>query len=372
MARKGENIYKRKDGRWEGRYIKSYGANGHAMYCSVYAKTYAEVKQKLHDSSVNSYQQKKQNYTLLLNQVANEWLSVGICALKESTQNKYRNLYWGHIEPSLGKYPIEAISNQLVQQFVSDKLLSGRKDGKGGLSDKTVQDILAVLKLIFAYSEVCGAHISCSLRSVRIKKHRNLATALTPGEQSLLESYLWRETNLYKAGTLLCLYTGIRIGELCALRWKDISLDLGELRVSKTMQRIQMPAGSNPKTQVVISEPKSECSNRTIPLPPFIIEMLSPLQESESSFLLSGSGCFIEPRTLQYRFKAFTKQAGIADISFHSLRHTFATRCVELGFDIKSLSEILGHSSVNITLNRYVHSSQSLKKSCMDKLAPML
>lgn len=196
---------------------------------------------------------------------------------------------------------------------------------------------------------------------------------LSKKEQQQLECVLMQDTDLTKFMVLLCLYTGIRIGEACALRWEHLQLDSGILKVRETMQRIQAPQNIAAKTRVIITEPKSACSKRDIPLPKFLIQYAAQFQTERKAFVLTGeTDQFIEPRTLQNRFRNYVKASRIEHANYHALRHTFATRCVELGFEIKSLSEILGHSNVNITLNKYVHSSIELKKQNMEKLNPAM
>ena len=165
----------------------------------------------------------------------------------------------------------------------------------------------------------------------------------------------------------------IRIGELCALTWGQIHLTEGEIFVTRTLQRLQdMSHSAGNRTRIIISTPKSACSLRAIPLPDFLVRWLKPFRSSEDVFFLTGrSDKFVEPRSLENHLKKVLIQNGIRPVNFHALRHTFATRCVEAGFDLKSLSEILGHSKVNITLNCYVHPSYELKKSCMEKLFPL-
>lgn len=183
-----------------------------------------------------------------------------------------------------------------------------------------------------------------------------------------------KDIDRYKLGIYICLYTGIRIGELCALQWKNISFTDSTLKVIHTMQRIQYENEySTHKTHIIITEPKSSSAIRTIPLPEFLTEKLRPFVANPNAFVLSGECTqHVEPRTMQNKFKAYLAEGGIEDANFHSLRHTFATRCVEIGFDIKTLSEILGHSSVKITLDKYVHSSLELKRSNMEKLQPIV
>ena len=190
-------------------------------------------------------------------------------------------------------------------------------------------------------------------------------------EQQKLTLVLLDDTDLIKFGVLLSLYTGIRIGELCALKWGNLSIAAGVLSVRETMQRIKDTSNhSISKTKIVISEPKSKCSVRDIPLPEFIISIAKGFQSNNSSYVLTGEkNRYVEPRTMQNRFKSLLRESQIPDANYHALRHTFATRCIEVGFELKTLSEILGHSNVNITLNRYVHSSLDLKKENMSKIA---
>ncbi len=194
---------------------------------------------------------------------------------------------------------------------------------------------------------------------------------LTPSEEEVLIRVLLDNMDLYKFGVMLSLYTGIRIGELCALQWENLCLSSATLKVRKTMQRIQdKSTEAISKTKVIITEPKSQCSIRDIPLPAFVLDLARQFESSPKAFVLSGDKCrYIEPRTMQNHFKQYIRDSGIDDANFHTTRHTFATRCVEVGFDIKTLSEILGHANVNITLNRYVHSSFDLKCSNMSKLS---
>ena len=175
--------------------------------------------------------------------------------------------------------------------------------------------------------------------------------------------------DLRKLGILICLYTGLRIGEICALKWKNINLDDGTIRITSTIQRIQT-FDSLQKTQVLESCPKSQCSIRTIPLPESLIELMRPYSvDNSGAYILTGlDNCFIEPRLYEYIFDKYISEAGIPTVNFHTLRHTFATRCVELDFDIKSLSEILGHANTKITLDRYVHPSIERKRIQMNRL----
>ena len=163
------------------------------------------------------------------------------------------------------------------------------------------------------------------------------------------------------------MFTGLRIGEICALKWSDIDLNETILHVNKTVQRITSSNGSK-KTKVIITSPKSESSVRDIPLPPRIIDMLGSFKRDNDNYIISQGRDPVEPRTLQYRFERLLDDADLPQIRFHSLRHIFASNALMLGFDIKSLSEILGHSSANVTLKLYVHSSLGVKREYMNLL----
>lgn len=374
MARTGENIYKRKDGRWEARYIISYDEEGKAKYKYLYARNYSEVKAKL---------LKAQNGVMIVRDIEKhsnneiyefwlrEWLKSKKINIKESTYIRYRNIIENHIMPELGKYPISKISTALIERFVSDKLTKGRLDGNGGLSPKTMSDILLIMKESFKYAQASGIITICSFDRVSIKGQNQEMRVLSVSEQKRLLSVLLTDLDRYKLGVFICLYTGIRIGELCALQWKNISLSEQTMKIEQTMQRLQdEDQNALHKTKIIVTGPKSNAAIRTIPLPEFVTETIKSFDGSANAYVLSGKcKTVVEPRTMQNRFKSYLNEAQIDDANFHSLRHTFATRCVEAGFDVKTLSEILGHSSVKITLDRYVHSSMQLKRSNMDKLS---
>lgn len=305
------------------------------------------------------------------NDVLDAWLNSSKINTKESTYARYTHLINSHIKPYLGKYPLSRISTQLIEGYIEQQLVSGRLDKTGGLSAKTVTDILTIIKSTMDYARYNNLPVACNLGKLNVKKKEKEMRVFSQVEQEALIRVLVDEMDLYKFGVLLSLYTGIRIGELCALKWEDFDLYGSELKVRKTMQRIQNTENGAPsKTKVIITEPKSSCSIRTIPLPLFITDIAKKYAATPRAFILTGdSKRYIEPRTMQNRFKKYVNESGIENANFHTLRHTFATRCVEVGFEIKSLSEILGHANVNITLNRYVHSSLELKHINMNKLA---
>lgn len=377
MPKKGRNIYKRKDGRWEARYVKSHDENGRIQYGYIYARTYCEARQKQRslmpagDGMDTQYLKKTQNSGFC--SIAQKWLDMQKVNIKESTYSRYKRIITKYLNPYFDGMYIENISNETIEEYIIYLTKYGRLDGNGGLSNKTAGDITAVLKSVIKYAAINNIQVQCLVNNIKLKKPVKNIQVLGKKEQELLTEYLSYNTDLTKLGVLISLYTGIRIGELCALKWSDINLEENFIKVSKTLQHIEDYSNCSQKTKVIIDKPKSESSKRIIPLPGFLKEILYGFKTKGSAFVLTGdSKKFTEPRTMQARFRNILEDCGLPQVNFHVLRHTFATRCVELGFDIKSLSEILGHSNVNMTLNKYVHSSFDLKKNNMEKLDAIL
>ena len=369
MSRRGKNIYKRKDGRWEARYIKGKDISGKAKYGYLYGKRYAEVRDKL--CAVGNKQKDISHKTengKTVGDICGIWLDDVKTQLKPSSYVKYRNIVKNHILPSIRSYKIQFLDTAFVRKFADEKLVSGNLYG-GGLSSKTVKDILSVLRLAINYAENIGIICNVNFNAISIKSSDTNIEVLSGSQRERLSYHLISNMNNTNLGILMCLYTGMRIGEICALKFEDISSVDRVVHIRKTMQRIQNFGNEESKTSVIITPPKSKSSVRDIPLPNFIMNILkNDFNCCEKAYLLSGDANYVEPRTLENRFKAVMKSCGIENVNFHILRHTFATHSIEVGFETKSLSEILGHSSVNITLNRYVHSSMELKRANMAKL----
>jgi len=365
MARRGENIYKRKDGRWEGRYIKGKNSMGKSTYGYVYSKTYNEVKEKLtkakNDCKISFLSQKSE---CSLSEFTSQWLESVRNYCKYSTYVKYRNTVEKHILPKLGNYQLHQIETKDINTFCHEKLQNDF------LSPKTVKDILSVLKLVIKYANKFNVYCRCDFNNISIKSNKLTVKGLTTVQSKKIKDFLINNIDYVNIGILISFYTGIRIGELCALKFNDISFETNTLHIDKTMQRIQNFKGTKNKTDIIISSPKSECSIREIPVPQFIINLITENDlYKKNAYLLTGETTrFIEPRTLENKFNKIASACNIENVTFHMIRHTFASNCIEAGVDAKSLSEILGHSSVNITLNRYVHSSMQFKKMNMEKL----
>lgn len=368
MSRKGENIYRRKDGRWEGRYIKER-VNGKACYRSVYAGTYREVKEKLNMEKKRLAEcgESVGNNAGKVSKVSQKWLEEMEGTLKESSIVKYEDLLRCYVLPEFGNSELSEITNKQIIHFSSQLLAKGGAAGQG-LAPATVLEVMSALNSMRIYALKRECRISFSPDCISIKREQKEIRVFSAAEESRLIFWLKNNLDLTNLGILLCLFTGIRLGEVCALGWDDLDLTENILHVRKTMQRIRLKESEDKKTGVRIFEPKSSCSVRSIPIPQSLTDLLLPYRQEGTFFLTGKKETFVEPRTLQNRFKTVLHRCGVEKANFHAIRHTFATRCVELGFDVKSLSEILGHASVAITMNRYVHPSMALKSENMARL----
>ena len=358
MPRRGENIYHRKDGRWEGRYpVGSF--NGRMKYRSIYGNSYADVKMilsELRSKPIFSAVSCKSTVAELFS----EWLSAIKNSVKLSTLENYRMKIEKHLLPEFGKIRYDRLTVNQIQSFIDRKL-------EGGLSAKYVSDIVTVFKSMAKYMNRVHKYANPLTNLIMPKIQKREMNLFSSSQQKELTRYLLNHMNLVSVGILLSFFCGLRLGEICGLMWSDIDLQSGQLSVNRTVQRIRNHYG-NHRTILHIDSPKSRSSKRTIPIPSFLIEMLGQFKTDENFYVLSGNEKPLDPRTMQNRFHAVLKKANIPSANYHSLRHIFATNCIAAGFDVKTLSEILGHSTVETTLNRYVHSSMDRKAACMELL----
>lgn len=378
MPRKGENIYKRLDGRWEGRYaIIIDNTTGKKKYHSLYGKTYSEVKKKLIvakqgiATANRLLEVSKTKYKLA------EWLQLWLNQyakfnVKDSTFSNYYYCIHNHIIPKLGYFDLKQLTTFNLQVFFNEKLTNGRLDGKGGLSSKSVKDIHTILSA--ALKQALENNLIDKNPCLKIKlptdKYSNIRV-LSVDEQKTLEDAVLNSEHYLSIAIILALYTGLRLGEVCALQWKDIDLSNAILRVTSNLQRIKLISQEeNKKTRIVIGTPKSSSSIRDIPFSRGLCRYLELKKKSNNlKFVVCNhEENFVDPRTVQSYFKKLTNRIGIESASFHTLRHTFATRAIEVGMDIKSVSEILGHADVSITLKKYVHSLTEHKRNQMQKI----
>lgn len=366
MPRRGVNIYKRKDGRWEGRIKKEDESGVSRKYISVYGKTYTEVKNKM-DKMKDSQRKQTGQCRYLFGDVVKIWLNEKQTYWKPSTYATYYQIASKYIIPGLGHLRTEQIHEQQLEQFLTDI----RREHKGkSLSVRYLHNICAVVLKAIAYCKKKYHYvIEVPENPVEVDKKPQ---RLLPDEKDMaaLEKYLFQHAHENTCmGILVAFYTGIRIGEACALTWGDINLEEGLIYIRKNIQRVKAGDGQKNSTQVLFQTPKTSTSLRMIPIPPVLLPILKEHQGAEDEYIIQGrKKPWAEPRTLQYRFAAILKKCGIGYFNFHMLRHAFATRCIAKGFDVKSLSEILGHSSIQITLSLYVHSDLQRKKQLMNKI----
>lgn len=301
--------------------------------------------------------------TSLFGFYSEQWYISKRLTVKESTLSRYRIIIDRHLYPYFNDIDINQMTPNDIQLFL-DKLYYN------GYKTKTIGDILSVIKGILKYSTMCGVKIPFPINIISVRTKRTSVEVLTYDEETALCRYLCNNINRRNLGILLSLYTGIRIGELCALKGGDIDLSKRLMYIRRTIIRIPSRSDDNEKkTEILFTSPKTDNSKRVIPLPSEIIELLRCQDAEKGAYFLTGSTeKYVEPRNMQYYFKNVLSKCGISNHKFHSLRHTFATRCIESNMDIKSLSEILGHSGVKITLDCYVHSSLEQKIKEMEKI----
>lgn len=361
------NIYKRKDGRFEGRIPFGRDDSGNLKYRYLYSRNLAELKEKMLYAYTTSEKYSPVVCGKTLQELSLEWLGSAKLRVKESSYFCYEKIVTRHIIPYFKQIKYTELNTPKINAFIEYLLKNGKSNGKGGLSVKTVHDIIAAMRSVAKYAEreYDLRNPMHNLSMPKIEK-KNIPV-FNENERKILQNYLMINLNNTNIGILLTMYSGMRIGEIGALKWGDIDLKSGIIHISRTIQRIKDKSG-NSKTKLVIGTPKSKTSERDIPIPDFLVDILISRNCNENSFILSGTYNPTEPRTIQNRFKSVLKKCGIRKVNFHLLRHTYATVCIENGFDAKTVSELLGHASVNITLNRYVHSSLDMKKKYVAKL----
>lgn len=365
MARRGENIYKRKDNRYEGRYIKGRKPDGKTIYGSVYGKKYTEVKAKLIPLKAK-YAAKRQvtnGFCGTLFDWLAYWLEeVARAKIKPSTYANYYGLIRRHILPVLKGKRLDRLTYEDIQQFV-DGLTSK------GLCAGSVHGVFRVLNAALKNAVLKHMIITNPCNGVTLPKRAKAGIgAISAKEQQALEQVVIQDKN--GAAVLLGLYTGMRIGEICALKWEDVDFTESLIHVRQTVQRIPCVLPDKSKTRILFGTPKSERSLRMIPLSHSMADYLGECKKNaDSDYVVSCKDSFAEPRVVEYRFRKLLEQAGIRQVHFHTLRHTFATRCMEMGVDITTLSRLLGHTSVKMTLDIYTDSVMEQRRNAVHMLS---
>ena len=362
MSRKGESIFKRNDGRYEGRYIKEY-KNNKAVYGYVYAKSYNECKRKRNKLLINHKVIKnkviKQNNSKNLNYLIYNWLN-NKTSIKESSYSFYYNLINQHIRNDIGKTNINKLNDDLINNYLNKLLCSGRKDNKGGLSKNYVYVIRCILSQVFKDNNI---HINM----IKINTSTGKGKSIFAKEKINLIKELNKINSNISIGILLSLFLGLRESEVCGIRYCDIDLDNKILHINHIVSRVKSFDTKN-KTKLILSSPKTNKSIRQLPIPDKLIKLLSDLNIINNNyFLLTNSDKYMDPRTYYNHYKRIIKSIDM-NYTYHDLRHTFATNCIELGIDSKSLMELLGHSNISTTMNIYVHPSLNNKRTFINQL----
>lgn len=297
-----------------------------------------------------------------INQITEEWKEEKKKYVKKSTYAAYQLLIQNHIKPYFGD--LYEVNEEKVQQFVFDKL-------DAGLSEKTIRDIIIVLKMILKFGIKNGyleyAQIDAKFPSKQEKKDLDV---LSKADQKKFMEHLRNNFTFKNLGIFICLSTGMRIGEICGLRWCDVDTVEGVIKVRHTLQRIYIIEGETRHTELLLDTPKTANSVRDIPMSSELLKMLKSLNKvvNENYYVISNDIKPIEPRTYRNYYKKLCKQLDIPKLKFHGLRHSFATRCIESKADYKTVSVLLGHSNISTTLNLYVHPNKEQKKKTIDKM----
>lgn len=297
--------------------------------------------------------------------------------LKESTYATYSVAIENHILPYFGDWKLIDISHNDNQEFICFLSNKMRKDGRGHLSVKVIKDIMTLWMGILGKAEREGyialGKVRYQYPAPDITQGKQTENYLTLQEEFEIINCLKNQKSLKRFGVALALETGMRIGEICALRWECIDLFRGVIHVNKTLQRIYTKENGVGKSKIVVTTPKSHKSNRFIPLPEKYLSLLKQYRAEPDAYLLTGrTDKFIEPRTLRAYYKRLMKNNGTDYVTFHGLRHTFATRLVESGCDYKTISELLGHADVNTTFRTYIHSDMNRKREFVEKTMKMI
>ena len=298
-----------------------------------------------------------------------EWLDIWLenyikPSVKVRTYERYALIINKHISTDVGKCEISELSALVLQNFITKLLESGNCKTGNGLSANSVNAIISVLQSSLQTAHLIGVANEYTANKIkRPKLIERPVECFSLKEQKQIEQAVLNSKKDKLFGILLCLYSGLRIGELIALQWSDIDFAKGTLTVSKSCH--------DGKNGLIIDEPKTATSRRTIPLPKQLMPLVKMLK-SDSDFVVSSHGKPVSVRSYQRSFELLLKKLDIPHRGFHSLRHTFATRAIECGMDVKTLSEILGHKNPTVTLNRYAHSLMEHKQDMMNRLGKLL
>lgn len=381
------SIRKRKNGTWEGRYTIGYDARGRQKQLSVYGKTRAEVARKLNEKTAaiqNGTYIIPRDHTLL--EWFENWLTTyAYIKVRASTYASYQAYINNHIAPYIGGVKLQKLTTEQLQLFFNEKAKNGRLDGKGGLSPKTIRNLYNMLHEALQQA-VTNKYLSVNVSEGVVLPSRQTPDIIVfkPEEQAAILEACKKERLGFAIE--LDFMTGLRIGEICALKWSDFDFTEKIFDVRRTLQRIQKKTSDirekSAKTQIIEGDTKTKNGKRVIPITDVMYHKLMQHRSRQNfeklrlgkgyadhGYVFANEfGYAVEPSYLRDVYERILKSAGVSHYKFHTIRHTFATRAIENGAPVKIVSEILGHSSVQLTMDVYCHPSVSAKRSVMEKL----
>ncbi|MGM0337013.1 tyrosine-type recombinase/integrase [Enterococcus sp. AZ007] len=365
--RKGENIYLRKDGRWEGRYPKGRKADGNIKYGYVYGKSYTEVKQRIFPLRVqySTLRQTCGNSSESFEEWTTQWLEEIQGEVKPSTFSSYFYKLTKYVFPTIKDIPLNELSGDQGRMLL--------KELQKKLTNSTIQVIFRIINKCINHAKKLGKIVTNPFSDIQLPKvKRKRVSPLTRFEQARLMEIAKKEKKDRGVPVLLALYSGMRIGEIAALKWEDIDFEAGLIYINHTYQRIGALSIYD-KTRLIFAESKTDSSIRVIPIGRTLKKiLLKHRKQSKDTFVFSTNGHPCEPRLLTYHFHQIRKKANLPNIHFHQLRHTFATRCLEAKGDVSSVSALLGHASTQMTLDTYVNALMEQRVRVISRMEKMI
>jgi integrase len=368
MARHGENIHKRQDGRWEGRYIKSKNSDGKAIWGYVYGHSYNDVKKVLIrvKAQAGDFSLYQKSSTITFAALTELWLFT-LQDLKDSTKAHYQYSFDHYILPVMGKIRLSQLSKLKIELCLT-QIISPLDGSHKPYGTSVSRECISLVNRLCKYAHSVQLMESVEVSMKPTQTIKEYPEALSIPEQEAVCRFVYQHPNPRQIGILLMLQLGLRISEVCGLQWGDIDLNNREIHICRGVRRISDGSG---KTALSIQSPKTKTSDRILPIPQRLSELLSTVYSQKKCkntfWFLSGTEKRpVEPRCYRKSVHSYLAKAGVHDVNPHMLRHTFATTCLQSGCDVKTLSELMGHSNPTITLKRYVHTDMDRKRAAIE------